>query len=49
MPRVSNAFEDYTSIMLERNAINVHSNTRPQPALQKWELDGRTGDFGNFF
>ena len=48
MPRVSNAFEDYTSIkplnknkhnkffiMLERNSINVHSNTRPQLALQK--------------
>ena len=47
MPGVSNAFEDYTSIkplkdthgkfftMLERNSINVHSNTLPQLALQE--------------
>ena len=47
MPRVSNAFKDYTSInsvnknkhnkfliMLERNPINVQSNTRLQLALQ---------------
>ena len=34
---------------MERNSINVHSNTRPQLALQKWEPAGRIGDFGNFF
>ena len=37
-------------IMLERNSVNVHSNQHsPQLALQKWEPDGRIGDFGNFF
>ena len=34
---------------MERNSINVHSNTRPQLALQKWEPAGRIGDFGQFF
>ena len=31
--------------MLERNFINVHSNTRPQLALQKWEPADRISDF----
>ena len=35
--------------MLEGNSINVHSSTRPQLALQKWEPAGRIGDFGHFF
>ena len=35
--------------MLECNYINVHSDTRPHLALQKWEPAGRIGDFGNFF
>ena len=35
--------------MLERNCINVYSNTRPHLALQKLEPAGRTDDFGNFF
>ena len=30
-------------------ALNVHSNTRPQLALQKWEPAGRIGHFGNIF
>ena len=59
MPRVSNAFEYHTSKkpliknkpkkFLERNSINVHSNTRPQLPLEKWEPAGRIGDFGNVF
>ena len=35
--------------MLERNSINVLSNTRQQLALQKWQPAGRVGDFGNLF
>ena len=35
--------------MLERKSINVHSNTLPQLALQKWEPAGRIGDCGIFF
>ena len=35
-------------MMLKRNSINVHSNTRPQLKLQNWETAGRIGDFGNF-
>ena len=35
--------------MLERNSVNVHSNTRPHLALQKCEPAGCIGDFGNFF
>ena len=35
--------------MLERNSINVHSNTRPQLARRKCEPAGRKGDFGNCF
>ena len=38
--------------MLKRDSVNVHSlNILPQLALQiyqKWEPDGRIGDFGNF-
>ena len=63
MPRVSNDFEDYTSIkplnknkhnkfLLERNSINVHSNTRPQLELQNenrlplyWSCLGNWGEF----
>ena len=66
MPRVSNAFEDYTSIkplnknkhnkfLLERNSINVHSNTRPQLELQNenqlavyWPLRSGVGNWGEF-
>ena len=41
-------------IMLKRNSINVHSNTRHSShckfgACQKWEPAGRIGDFGNFW
>ena len=55
MPRVTNTSEDYASIkplenkhnkffiVLGRNSINVHSNTRSQLALH------RIGDFWNFF
>ena len=35
--------------MLERNSVDVHSNTRPHLALQKLEPSGCIGDFGNFF
>ena len=36
--------------MLERNSyVNVHSNTRHSSHYKRWELDGRIGDFGNFF
>ena len=34
--------------MLERNSVNVHSNTGPHLALQKREQAGRIGDFGTF-
>ena len=52
IPCVSNAYtsiKPLNIIMLEGNFINVHSNTRPQLALQKWEPAGRIGDFGQFF
>ena len=40
-------------IMLKRNSINVHSNTRHSSyckfgTCRKWEPAGRIGDFGNF-
>ena len=35
--------------MLEGKSINVHSNTRLQLALRKWEPAGYIGDIGNFF
>ena len=35
--------------MLEHNSINVHSNTRPQLALQKRKLAGHIDDFENIF
>ena len=34
--------------MLDHDSIHVHSNIRPQLALQKCEPAGRIGDFGNF-
>ena len=61
MPRESNAFEDYTSIkplknkhnkffiMLERNSINVHSNTRPSRTANLRTGWPYLGDFGIFF
>ena len=68
MPRVSNAFKDYTSIkplnknkhnklliMLERNSINIQSNTRPQLPLQNenrlavyWPFRSCVGNWGEF-
>ena len=35
--------------MLEHNSINVHSNTRPQLALQKRKPAGHIDDFENIF
>ena len=35
-------------IMLERNSVNVHSNTRPHLALQKWEPASRIGGWKFF-
>ena len=57
MPRVSNTFEDYTSIkplnkffiMLERNSVNVHSNTPHSSHCKSEHPACRRGDFGHFF